>query len=180
MAPDDPGRQQQERAARELAAELGSELLRQINRGANVAALGSSRELARTIVSRLPLAQNPWLDIVGPCYTSGALQRELGVGRAAVSKAVRELRILRLVTSDGVNLYPAFQVSDGALVPGLRQVLRTLAKGTQSSWTWAQWLNAVVEDETGRPLPRNIERLTAGELDRVLRDAQHDAAAWAA
>lgn len=170
----------QEQIARGIGEEVTSELLRQAAHGMNLVALGPLQELAREMVARLPLAQNPWSDIVGPCYTSGALQRELGISRAAVSRAVREHRLLRVTTSDGVNLYPAFQVHAGAVVSGLGRVLEALSAGTHSTWTWAQWLNARVVDESGKPLPRNIDRLISGHVDDVVRDAQHDAAAWAA
>ncbi len=80
-----------------------------------------------------------WADIVGPCYSSGGLQKELGVGRAALSKAVRERRALRLDTSDQRTLYPAFQVRNSALVPGLSEVLPILGAGVDDPWTWAQW-----------------------------------------
>ncbi|WP_336645482.1 hypothetical protein [Microbacterium sp. USHLN186] len=180
LYPGHSSQQQQEQAARKIGEEVTSQLLRQAASGANLMALGPLKELARDIVARLPLAQNPWSDIVGPCYTSGALQRELGITRAAVSRAVGENRLLRVTTSDGVNLYPAFQVHAGAVVPGLGRVLRALSGGTNSTWTWAQWLNATIMDENGDPLPRNIERLISGHVDDVVRDAQHDAAVWAA
>ncbi|MGW9159283.1 hypothetical protein [Microbacterium sp. NPDC055665] len=179
LAPEDPQRQQQERA-RKIAADVYDQLVNMANHGTNLSALGPTTDVARTMVGRLATAKNPWADIVGPCYTSGALQRELGVSRAAVSKAVKELRILRVTTSDGVNLYPAFQIHGNAIVPGLDRVLRVLAVGTNSTWTWGQWLNGAGNDDDGTPLSRNIDRLIAGDIEGVVRDAEHDAAAWAA
>jgi hypothetical protein len=114
------------------------------------------------------------------------LQRELSIGRAAVSKAVGDLRVLRLVTADGRNVYPAFQVTNGALVAGMREVLTVLRGGIADPWAWAQWLNAAVPDRTteaaGADLPRrrNIDRLIAGDVAGVIQAAERTAASWAA
>jgi hypothetical protein len=91
---------------------------------------------------RLSLWLSPWAETVGPCYTSGLLQIELGVKRGAISRAVREDRLLRLTTTDGATVYPAFQVRGGALVRGLREILPVLRSGSDNPWTWARWLNA--------------------------------------
>lgn len=179
IAPEGVQREQEERA-KEIAEDVYEQLVSLAGRGTNLSALGPATTVARTMVERLGTAENPWADIVGPCFTSGALQRELSMTRSGVSKAVKEHRILRVTTSDGINLYPTFQVRDGAIVPGLDRVLRALAMGTMSTWTWAQWLNGVTPDENGEPRPRNIDRLISGDLDGVLRDAQNDASAWAA
>lgn len=179
MAPEEPQRQPQE-IAREIATDVYEELVTLSKDGTNLFALGRATDVARAMVRTLATAKNPWADIVGPCYTSGALQRELGMGRSAISKAVKEHRVIRVTTSDGENFYPAFQVRGGALVPGLGRVLRVLANGTASSWTWAQWLNGEIRGANGETLPRNIDRLAAGDIEDVLHDAEHDAAAWAA
>ncbi len=116
-------------------------------------------------------------DIVGPCYSSGGLQKELGVGRAALSKAVRERRALRLDTSDQRTLYPAFQVRNSALVPGLSEVLPILGAGVDDPWTWAQWLNTPLRGGDGVER-RHIDRLAAGEVAGVVAAARRDAASW--
>jgi hypothetical protein len=132
------------------------------------------------MVDKLPVANTPWSDIVGPCYTSGGLQREIDRGRGAVSKAANELRILRLTTADGQTVYPAFQVHKGAIVPGLQPVLMALQRGVDDPWTWAQWLTARVPARHGRPARRHIDELADGDADRVLAAAQRTAVAWAA
>lgn len=88
------------------------------------------------------------------------------------------LQILELLTDDDVLLYPAFQVREGRLVPGLTQVLEVLSTGTKGRWTWAQWLNTRVDDGNGGEEPSAIERLREGDLDGVLLEARHDAWAW--
>ena len=121
---------------------------------------------------------NPWARIIGPCYTVGSLARALGWTESDVKEAADSLDVLELETDDGVMLYPAFQVHEGQLVEGLGATLRVLSTGTRGRWTWAQWLNTRVNDDTGEEAPSAIEQLRAGQLDDVLRDARHTAWAW--
>ena len=121
---------------------------------------------------------NRWAEIVGPCYTAASLARALGWTEPAVTEAADSLSLLELTTDDGVKLYPVFQIWDAKPVGGLADVLRVLRSGVDAPWTWAQWLNAPLTDEDGGEQPTNIQRLREGQLADVLRDAQHDAAAW--
>ncbi|WP_262002014.1 hypothetical protein [Microbacterium sp. Mcb102] len=77
-----------------------------------------------------------------------------------------------------MRLYPAFQIAEGRVIDGVGDVLRVLSTGTSSAWTWAQWLNTPVDDETGEEAPSSIEQLRTGQIEDVLRDARHAAAAW--
>lgn len=120
---------------------------------------------------------NPWAQIVGPCYTLARMARTLGWSEAEVLEAGNDLRLLMLTTDDGVDLFPSFQLQDGKVVDGLQDVLRVLATGTTSRWTWAQWLNVALPDEDP---PRNITLLSEGRLEEALRVARHDAWAWSA
>ncbi|MBT2473643.1 hypothetical protein J7E68_03390 [Microbacterium sp. ISL-103] len=118
---------------------------------------------------------NPWAAIVGPCYTRASLARALGWTEQDVATAVEALDVLEVLPVDGQPLYPAFQIADGRLVAGLADVLRTLSTGTESRWTWAQWLNSTGYAEESR---RPIDMLKDGELDQVLLEARHDAWSW--
>lgn len=178
-------RQVQEHAVDEITAAIRARLLQRVESGEELTSLGDADKVAEQVVDRLPIASSPWAEIVGPCYTSGSLQRELNVKRGAVSKAVAELRLLRLITADGHNVYPAFQVVDGALVKGLRDVLTALRRGVPDPWTWAQWLNTPTPDPSpgstpGSPPRRNIDRLIDGDIEGVVRAAERTAASWAA
>ncbi|WP_313354521.1 hypothetical protein [Microbacterium sp.] len=93
-------------------------------------------------------------------------------------EASESLALLKLTTSDGVELYPAFQIRDGKPVVGLADVLRVLRTGVDAPWAWAQWLNTPLADEDGVEQPANIKRLREGQLADVLRAAEHDAAVW--
>lgn len=125
-----------------------------------------------------PEELSPWADIVGPCYTTASLARELGIAPEAVLDAAADLRALRLLTGDNVALYPAFQVIERSLIPGLQPVLVLLRSGIDDPWTWAQWLVTVSPETPIAPKP--IDQLAKGKVDPVLRDAAHTAAAWAA
>lgn len=123
-------------------------------------------------------AKNPWAEVIGPCYTRGSLARALGWTEAQVAAAATSLTVLELLTEDGVLLYPAFQVRDAQVLPGLTDVLHVLSTGTSSRWTWAQWLNTPADDESCEDAPSAIEQLGAGQLGEVLLDARHTAWAW--
>lgn len=123
-------------------------------------------------------AVNPWAKVIGPCYTVASLARALGWAEAEIATAANALMILELETVEGTLLYPAFQVHDGRVVDGLQEVLRVLATGTGSRWTWAQWLNTRLTDRKGNEEPNAIEQIRAGHLEDVLLEARHDAASW--
>ncbi|WP_449407134.1 hypothetical protein [Microbacterium maritypicum] len=122
--------------------------------------------------------KSPWVEIIGPCHRAASFARALGWTESEVKEAAASLTVLELLTDDGVLLYPAFQVWEGRLVPGLTQVLQVLNTGTKGLWTWAQWLNTRVHDESGEEAPSAIEQLREGHLDEVLLDARHTAWAW--
>lgn len=121
---------------------------------------------------------NPWAEIVGPCYTTASLARTLGWTEAKVNEAADSLALLRLTTSDAVDLYPAFQIWNGEPARDLAEILRVLRTGVNAPWTWAQWLNTSLTDEDGVGHPSSIQRLREGQLADVLLDAKHDAAVW--
>lgn len=165
-------------AAAVLVELVHGKLLDAVRDGVRLSVLGDADAVAEAMVDRLSLWLTPWAENVGPCYSSGLLQRELRVKRGAVSRAAREDRLLRLTTADGATLYPAFQVRGGALVRGLREVLPVLRGGVDDPWAWAQWLNATLPGRSdGR---RHIDELADGMLAKVRSDAEEAAAAWAA
>ncbi len=118
---------------------------------------------------------------IGLCYTLPGISEAIGMTVAEVTAAAARLDLLALTTSDGVVLYPAFQVVDGAVVTGLGEVLRTLQTGFDSSLMWTLWLlgNPPLTGETCRR-PSYMEQLTAGDVDGVVRAALHTAWAWRA
>lgn len=131
-----------------------------------------------------PAAPSPgsaWADILGPAYTTDSFAKVLHTTPNDVLADADDQRILRVYAADGVPLYPAFQVSNGVIAPGLQQVLRTLRSGSADPWMWALWLNAEpAPTKTGDARETHIDRLHAGHLKEVLIAATHTAAAWSA
>ncbi|MFF7291672.1 hypothetical protein ACFY9N_03980 [Microbacterium sp. NPDC008134] len=117
---------------------------------------------------------SPWAKAVGPCFTAASIARELGWTDEKVTAADTSLTLLGLDTAEGTRLFPAFQLWNGGPVPGLREVLEVLRTGTESRWTWVQWLNTALADDG----TAHIERLRMGDLGGVLLEARHDAWAW--
>lgn len=110
---------------------------------------------------------SPWPRILGPVFNAESLARELGLSFAEIDKAVEARQLLQLTTSEGFDVYPSFQVSSGAVVDGLQQVLVALGDHVDSL-TCAQFLNTPL----GTPPRRHIERLQAGEVEYVVREAE--------
>ncbi|MCM3778797.1 hypothetical protein [Microbacterium hydrocarbonoxydans] len=129
-------------------------------------------------VSPQPEPRDPWRDIVGPCRRSESIGRVLGLSDAEVRRATESLELLAVVTDEGTTLYPDFQIHEGRVVDGLQQVLAILHTGIDDPWTWTQFLNVAVYDETEGRDVRWIEEMRAGRLEAVLNDARHTAWAW--
>jgi hypothetical protein len=120
-----------------------------------------------------------WATIIGPCYSAVGIGKALGMTAEEVAAATKDLRLLSFTTSDGVVLYPAFQVVDGAVVTGLDKVLRTLQTGTDHSSMWAMWLRSTPQPFDERSTrPSYIELLAGGDVDGVVLAAAHTAWAW--
>lgn len=121
-----------------------------------------------------------WSQAVGPCFTLASFIRVTGMRVDEVAAAVCERRVLALATSDGVTVFPAFQVVRGAVVQGLRPVLMELAAGSQDPWEWAMWLNADVAGyrSGGVEHARHVDDLIAGRVEKVARGARRTADVW--
>ena len=135
---------------------------------------GSADEIADRFMASLPDAGIELARAVGPCFRSQGLQKWLGISRQALNQHVQARRILRLVTSDGVSIYPGFQFdNNGERLPHLKDVLDILATGINDPWTWAMWLTT--PDDGG---VTSATQLRNGEWKKVFDDAMEDAAAW--
>lgn len=122
---------------------------------------------------------NPWPEIIGPCFTNDTLAALLGASPERIEADANELRLLRVISRDGVDLYPAFQLEERQAVEGLSDVLHALREGIDSPLTWAMWLTGRNPTSPADPNPaRRIDRLRGGATREVLREAQHTAWAW--
>ncbi|MDR1387012.1 MAG: hypothetical protein LBJ44_05385 [Propionibacteriaceae bacterium] len=158
-------------------AALERELIELIRAGLkehDLTGLGPLPELADRMLSALPQTDSPWAEALGPVYTTRSLIGLLGVTRQAISQAAQSGAILRLITSDQVAVYPAFQFDrHGARLPGLAPVLNRLAQGSPDPYVWALWLNS--PDHDGLTW---ADRLRLGQLSEALEQAELAARAW--
>jgi len=119
--------------------------------------------------------------IIGRCYTEDSLGDILHLTSEQIAAAADDLRLLRLVTSEGVHVFPAFQLDGDAIIPGLPDVLRALRTGGDAPWVWSLWLTARnPHGPVTRLADSYIDRLRDGEVDEVVREARRAAASWAA
>lgn len=123
---------------------------------------------------------NKMAEKVGPFYEASGVQEWLGITRQALQKRRDARTILACRTADKHWIYPVWQFQDdGKLIPGLPEVLRTLATGIDDGWTWALWLQSDVPGQLDGKTA--IQWLTdGGDLEPVLQLAANDAAAWVA
>ena len=150
------------------------ELLLERLAGRDLTTLGSADDIVDRMVSTLPDSGQELAQAVGPVFHSGSLQTWLGISRQALNQHVQARRILRLITADGVSVYPGFQFdNDGERLPHIKDILDVLAEGSDDPWTWALWLTSV--DDTGTT---NAEYLRTGHWQMVLNEAQEDSASW--
>lgn len=139
------------------------------------------RRIANSMTRLLPTQkQAAELDMAakaGPFYQTSTVVEWLGVTRQALSKRAAKRELLAVQDEEGRIYYPDRQfMSDGTVVPGLRQVLDTLATGTPVKWTWALWLAGTSRALNGQT---PWAALHNGEVEEVLTAAARDAARWA-
>ena len=138
--------------------------------------LGEPEDLAdRALLAQAPLA-SPWDELIGPFLRSEGVQARLHISRQAVAAKAARRRLLRVFTSDGVALFPAWQFSEGAVVRGLAPILALFSEDIVDGWTVAGWLRTQDPELGGVP----FELLLAGEVDRVQSVARSAARSLAA
>lgn len=109
-----------------------------------------------------------WDELVGPFMLSEKVEALLGVSREAVDAMARSRRLLRVISADGVSLFPCFQFDGNHMVPGLPEVLTLFAEDKVDGWTVAGWLRTPDVELGGSP----YEVLQRGEDDQVRMAAQ--------
>lgn len=71
---------------------------------------------------------------VGPFYDSAGVRAWLGITSVDLDERRSHHTILACTTADGQQIFPTWQFgADGTLLPGLRDVLETLAGGTTTN-----------------------------------------------
>ncbi|MDQ0277447.1 hypothetical protein QO003_001750 [Arthrobacter silviterrae] len=140
---------------------------------------GESERATVNAMADAVLATNRINDRLGAFYTTDRVRKVLGgVSRQAVSERVKNDRLLRVKTADGVFLFPAFQFANGAVVPGLQKLLEVLLGTGVDDWTVAYWLTARMA-QLGETTA--LEVLASGDSDRIAeleKLAADDAVGW--
>lgn len=165
------------RATSRFAEALASVLDTYRSRGRSPAELLGEPESfgERAVVAQAPLP-SPWDDLVGPFLRSSGVEARLGITRQAVAARAARRSLLRVITADGVHLYPAWQFGGGHLLAGLGEVLPLFPEEAVDGWTLAGWLRTRDPELGEAPL----EALRRGDLGRALAAARAASAALAA
>ncbi|PPF53448.1 hypothetical protein C5C13_15085 [Clavibacter michiganensis] len=118
-------------------------------------------------------------DRLGAFYT---LERVMtlfgGVSRQAVNDRVKKHRLLRVQTSDGMFLFPAFQFEGAELRPHLAALLQVLLASGEDPWTVAYWLTVQLDEFEERTALEVVDSREADRIDELLDLAREDAASW--
>lgn len=142
---------------------------------------GESERATVNAMADAVLAANRINDRLGAFYTTDRVKKVLGgISRQAVSERVKNDRLLRVTTADGVLLFPAFQFASGAILPGLQELLKILLDSRVDGWTVAYWLTArlaLLGEATALDVLASGDSDRIAELERLARD---DAAGWRA
>jgi hypothetical protein len=166
------------RASERFTLRLAGLVERYRREGRSVAeVLGDPEGLAERALAGQAPVPSPWDELVGPFFRSEGVQARLGISRQAVAAKAARRRLLRVFTSDGVALFPAWQFDGPQLIPGLGEVLSVFPEAAVDGWTLAGWLRTPDADLDGG-VP--VELLVAGEAQRVLTAARSASAALAA
>lgn len=128
---------------------------------------------------RTQLRQREVNDRIGPLLTLDRTRAYLGVGsRQAVDGRVKRHTLLRVVTADGVSLFPEFQFARGRVKPALPRLYDVLLGSGADPWTVVYWLTAPVGAGGGT---RALDVVDSGDEDAIadlLDQARRDAAGW--
>jgi hypothetical protein len=112
------------RVAQGLAFELAAHSV-------SAADLPDPNAMVAAVVGSLPVpgVESPWRDVLGPVFTRPSLQKLLDCESDDLDAQISARRLLGIVTSDGWQVFPAWQFADGMpgpLLPGLSDVLAAL------------------------------------------------------
>lgn len=121
----------------------------------------------------------PLVALASPVFTAEAITLHLRLTWREVAALTADQSLLALTTANKATVYPAFQVVDRHLIPGLGEVLRALATGVDDPWAWLTWLRATPPARNGHPpRPSRLDQLLAGDIEGVTAAAQRTAQAW--
>lgn len=121
-------------------------------------------------------ARSRWRDVVGRVYTASQIKRVFAVDDDQLDSRVGAGTMLRCVTSDGVDVFPAFQFDDAKLLRGLANVLEVFSEDIVDGWTLASWLRTPLRALGGRSLVDHLRE--GGDVDLAVDVASDQAESW--
>lgn len=132
------------------------------------------------LLAVMPQFDGPWGPAIGPVYRTDQVRMLFGnVSRQALNDRVKRSTLLALTTRDGINVYPAWQFTDGHVLPGLAEVLKVFADDEHGeivdSWTLASWLRTGLDEFDGGSV---VDRLLAGDVAAARQATARAAARW--
>ena len=140
------------------------------------AVLGDPAEFATRALQATAPVPSPWDELVGPFTLSDGVQARLGISRQAVAAKAARRRLLRVITTDDVHLYPVWQFDGKHMVEGLSDMLALFREDEVDGWTLAGWLRTT-DPELGES-PHDA--LVRGDIARVMSAARMAASLLAA
>ncbi len=130
-------------------------------------------------IERSLLEQQNLNQRLGTFYTAERARKELGgISRQALSDRVKRKNLLRVVSSEGIHLYPAFQFQGGKVSPRLIRTLHTFFDHTDDPWIVQYWLTAPQEAFDGRTGVEILESGYDAEVEELLELAISEARVW--
>lgn len=132
------------------------------------------------LLAAMPQFDGPWGPAIGPVFRTDQVRVLLGgVSRQALNDRVKRSTLFALKTRDGVTVYPAWQFTDGQVLPGVAEVLKVFAADEHGEivdgWTLASWLRTGLDELDGGSV---ADRLLAGDAAAARQAAAHAAARW--
>lgn len=155
---------------REIVLRLLNDRLKE--RGTDLGGLDAEVIVERMLAALPSQELSEWDNLIGPFYTTPALNQWRQVSRQRHHALKQKGRLLTVRTSDGETLYPSFQFSaTGELLPDLPRVLEVLGDADFDEWMTALWFNSALP-QFGDRTPADL--LRDGMLDDVLELARTD------
>jgi hypothetical protein len=144
-----------------------------------LAAVADPQALGRSMVQLLPPAPGAFADLVGPVYSTRALEQMWGVSRAAISKRATSGTLFALKV-EGVNVFPLFQFDGHEVRRDVVEITREMARSGVDPFTIAAWMRTplpVSSDAMASSSP--VDMVAQGRAEIVWEAARQVADAWA-
>ncbi len=142
----------------------------------NLSQLNNHKIIALHLASLVPSPTGSYGDLIGPVYSTSALESMWGISRQAISKKVSKRALLGLKVS-GNMLYPVFQFRGDQIRGDVREIAKILLESADP-FTAAQWIMTPCPDDARGRTFRHL--LDDNELEAVRQYAQQAAERWAA